>query len=130
MAKRVDRLKNLLAVQEQLKALHEIRHAGHVAAASAARAEADELSARIEAPDSLSGLFPEIYHRRIGAAVDRETEARALAKNEADRVTAATLTTNVVERAWKVEARKEERVAGDRERLDLIGQTLATRPAK
>lgn len=130
MARRAERLKKLLAVQEQLKALHEIRHAGHLAAAVAARGEAEALAERIDAADSLSGLFPEIYHRRIGAAVDREAASLAFARKEAERVIAATLTTNLVERAWEIEARREDRIAGDRERLDLIGQSLALRATK
>jgi len=119
---RLDRLKKLLAVQEQLKALHETRHAGFVAEAAGARREADDLVDRFNADDSLANFFPEIYHRRIGAALVREEANRAMAQTEATRVATATLRTNMVERAHAEVRRKNDREKGDRERLDMLGQ--------
>ena len=78
MATRKERLKKLVSVQEQLKALHEMRHAGFLAEASSAESEAAELRERFDAEGSLSALFPEIYHRRIDQALMRAaTERRA-----------------------------------------------------
>ena len=76
MVTRVQRLKKLLAVQEQLKALHETRHAGHLAEAAAAAREAVEIGERADAEDSLSNLFPDLYSRSIANAVAQRTEPR------------------------------------------------------
>ncbi|RWX58286.1 hypothetical protein EN780_37260, partial [Mesorhizobium sp. M4B.F.Ca.ET.089.01.1.1] len=65
MTTRKERLRKLVKVQEQLKALHETRHATFVAAAGAAEAEARELVEHFDADQSLAGLFPDLYHRRI-----------------------------------------------------------------
>lgn len=124
MTSRVDRLKKLLAVQEQLKALHETKHAGFIAAAAAAKRDAEELVDRFNADDLLSGLFPDVYHRRIGAALGSETANLALAREEAARIAAATARTNRVEDAYRDARRQDEREKGDRERLDIIGQRL------
>ena len=52
-----------MSVQEQLKALHEMRRAGFLAEASSAESEAAELRRRFDAEDSMSSLFPEISRR-------------------------------------------------------------------
>ena len=122
MPTRSQRLKKLAEVQAQLKALHETRHAGHVASASRAAEEAADLVARFDATDSLSGLFPELYHNRIGKALQREQASLAAARIEAGRVATATARANRVERAWRDAARWDERTAGDRERLDMLAQ--------
>jgi len=121
---RVQRLKKLLVLQEQLKAMHELRHAGFVAGAVAAKTEADELVDRFNAEDSLSGLFPDIYHRGIGQALSREQQNRRLAEGEADKVATATARANMVERNWRDARTADERERGDRERLEIIGQRL------
>ena len=122
MASRLERLKKLLAVQEQLKALHEVRHAGFVAEASAAKQEAADLVDSFNGNAALSALFPEIYHRRIGAALVREDANRGMAKSEAAKVATATVRTNMVERSYREVRLVDEREKGDRERLDMIGQ--------
>jgi hypothetical protein len=122
MTSRLQRLKKLLAVQEQLKALHEVRHAGFVAEASAAKQEAADLVDRFNANDSLSALFPDIYHRRIGSALAREDANRGLAKGEAAKLATATARTNMVERSYREVRLTDEREKGDRDRLDLIAQ--------
>jgi hypothetical protein len=121
---RVQRLKKLLVLQEQLKAMHELRHAGFVAGAVAARIEADELVDRFNAEESLSGLFPDVYHRGIGKALSREQQNRRLAEGEADKVATATARANMVERNWRDARTADERERGDRERLEIIGQRL------
>ncbi len=80
MTTRVERLKKLLTLQEQLKAMHELRHAGFIAEAVAAKKEAAELVDRFNAEESMSALFPEVYHRRIGSALSRE-DAEQEARN-------------------------------------------------
>jgi hypothetical protein len=125
---RVRRLKKLLTLQEQLKAMHELRHAGFVAQAVAAKNEAAEIVERFDAEDSLSALFPEIYHYRIGKALSREDMNRRAATGEASKVASATARTNMVERTYREARAADERERGDRERLEIIGQRL--KPAK
>lgn len=122
MSTRKDRLKKLVKVQEQLKALHETRHATFLAAASAAEAEARELVGHFDQADSLSALFPDLYHRRIAQAVVRQEANLASAKQEAGLIAAATARTNMVERAYKDVRNRDERERSDRERLDIIAQ--------
>ncbi|AZV20311.1 MAG: hypothetical protein E5Y74_30310 [Mesorhizobium sp.] len=122
MSTRKDRLKKLVKVQEQLKALHETRHATFLAAASAAEAEARELVGHFDQDDSLSALFPDLYHRRIAQAVVRQEANLASARQEASLIAAATARTNMVERAYKDVRNRDERERSDRERLDLITQ--------
>ncbi|MES0198345.1 hypothetical protein [Mesorhizobium sp. M0011] len=122
MSTRKDRLKKLVKVQEQLKALHETRHATFLAAASAAEAEAKELVGHFDQADSLSALFPDLYHRRIAQAVVRQEANLASARQEASLIAAATARTNMVERAYKDVRNRDERERSDRERLDIIAQ--------
>ena len=128
MTDRVQRLKKLLVLHEQLKAMHEMRHAGFVAEAVAAKQEAAEIVDRFIAEDSMSAMFPELYHRRIGAAISREEANRKLASGEAAKVATATARTNMVERSYREARAADERERGDRERLEIIGQRL--RPGK
>jgi len=122
MATRKDRLKKLVEVQEQLKALHQTRRAGFLAEAAAAEREAQELAEHFDAEGSLAVLFPELYHNRIAGAFRRREESLENARAEAGRVAAATARTNMVERAYKAERADDERQRGDRERLDIIEQ--------
>ena len=121
MTTRKDRLRKLVKVQEQLKALHETRHATFLTAA-AAEAEAKELVERFDADQSLAGLFPDLYHRRIANALVRQEASLESAKREAALIATATARTNMVERAYKDVRRRDERERSDRERLDLIVQ--------
>ena len=128
MTDRLQRLKKLLVLQEQLKAMHEMRHAGFVAEAVAAKQEAAEIVDRFNAEDSLSALFPEVYHRRIGSALSREEAGKKLASGEAAKVAIATARTNMVERSYREARVADERERGDKERLEIIGQRF--RPGK
>ncbi|MEW9804451.1 hypothetical protein [Mesorhizobium marinum] len=121
MDARVQRLKKLLVLQEQLKAMHELRHAGFVAGAIAAKQEAAEIADRFNADDSMSGLFPEVYQRRIASALAREDANLQSAGREAANVAAANARTNMVERNWREARGADERQRGDRERLEIIG---------
>ena len=120
MTSRKDRLKKLLTVQEKLKAFHETRHAGFVAAARKAGAEAEEIGRRADSEDSLSSVFPDLYQRRMEQALVRQKREEHKAKREAGQVAMATARTNMVERSWRQEQRRDEREAGDRERLEII----------
>ncbi|QPC91068.1 hypothetical protein [Mesorhizobium sp. INR15] len=122
MSTRKDRLKKLVKVQEQMKALHETRHATFLAAAATAETEARELVAHFDQTDSLSGIFPDLYHRRIASAVVRQEAGLESARKEAGLIAAATARTNMVERAYKDVRNRDERERSDRERLDLIAQ--------
>ena len=124
MTTRVERLKKLLTLQEQLKAMHEMRHAGFIAEAVPAKKDAVELVDRFNAEESMSALFPEVYHRRIGSALSREDANRKLATGEAAKVATATARTNMVERTFREARAADERERGDKERLDIIGQRL------
>ena len=128
MTTRLQRLKKLLTLQEQLKAMHEMRHAGFVTEAVAAKQEAADIVDRFNAEDSMSALFPEVYHRRIGSALTREDTNRKLASGEAAKVATATARTNMVERSYREARAIDERERGDKERLEIIGQRF--RPGK
>lgn len=125
MATRAARLAKLLEVQEQLKALHETRRAGFLAAAAAAEDEARRLAVRFDEADSLSGLFPELYHRRIANALAERDRNVEQARHEAGLVAQATLRTNMVERSYRQTSREEERRQEDRQRLEIIEGKLA-----
>ena len=122
MTSRRERLKKLVSVQEQLKALHETRHAGFLAQAAAAGQEAEELAARSDGATSLSGLFPDLYHRRISQALTRQVDNQDLARAEAERVAAATARTNMVERSYREARQKDDRARGERDTLEMIEQ--------
>ncbi|WP_432287096.1 hypothetical protein SLT36_09665 [Aminobacter sp. BA135] len=124
-ASRGDRLKKLVAVQEQLKALHETRHAGFVANAIAAEAEAQSLSDSFDSTDGISQLFPELYHRRIKEAIDKKQLNLGLANVEVGKIATATARTNMVERAYREVRRQDERDSADRERLEIIERKSA-----
>jgi hypothetical protein len=123
MATRVQRLKKLLDVQEQLKSLHETRHAGHLANAAAAAGEAAEIAERGDREGSLSSLFPDVYSRGIANALRREQESRALAANELQQIARATARTNLVERNYRDARRRDEREKSDRELLEAVSIT-------
>lgn len=118
------RLQKLLSVQEQIKALHEARHAGYLAQAQAAHHDADDLAAQF-AISPMAPLFPEIFHRRIAEAVERENANREKARQETAKVAVATARTTIVEKAFRRAAVKEERDAQDKELLELIDRQRA-----
>lgn len=127
-ASRIERLRNLVAVQQQLKAFHEMRHAGHVAQAHAAGAEAAEIMARADAPESLSALFPDVYARGVFGAKARQEASAAKAAAEAARVATETARTNMVERSYRDASMQEERETADKDRLETL-QRAKPKPA-
>ena len=127
MATRSQRLKRLVRLQEQVKALHETRHATHLSQAAAARQDAAELLDALNAASPLPGLFPDIYNRRIGAAIDREGREMRGAEKEAGHVATATARTNIVERAYREAFKLEEREAAEKEQLEAIERGITDR---
>jgi hypothetical protein len=121
MTTRKDRLKKLVKVQEQMKALHETRRATFLAEAASAEAEAKDLVEQFDL-GGMSALFPELYHRRIANAEARKEAALEKARQEAALAAAATARTNMVERAFRNVRQHDERQRGDRERLEIIEQ--------
>ncbi|KAB2868681.1 MAG: hypothetical protein F9K43_12445, partial [Bauldia sp.] len=95
MTPRSDRLKRLVRLQKQIKALHETKHATHLSQAASARQEAAELLDALNAASPLPGLFPDLYNRRIGAAMGREAQEMEKARTEAGHVATATARTNI-----------------------------------
>lgn len=127
METRSQRLKRLVRLQRQIKALHETHHATHLSQAAGARREAAELLEALNAASPLPGLFPDLYNRRIGAAMGREADETRQAGIEAGRVATATARTNMVERAWREAFRLEEREAAEKETLESVERTAVER---
>lgn len=127
MASRRDRLEKLVTVQEKLKAFHETRHAGFVAAARAAESEAEAVARLGDTPGSMADVFPDLYHRRIADALGRKAVEDSKARDEATLVATATARTNMVERAWRESVRWDEREKSDRERLEIVERSLRER---
>lgn len=121
---RKKRLAKLVALQKQLKAFHETRHSGYVATANAAEQEAQQLAARFDDPQSLSALFPEIYHSRIAGAFTRRDENLTKAAEEVGRLATASLRANMVEDAYREVARLVDEQAADKERLEIVERKL------
>jgi len=118
MAGRVDRLKRLLKVQTQLKAVHEMRHAGMVKAANAAGAEADEIAARKQDEGSLSTLFPDVFDRGMTRALARRDTNLAAAAAEAGRLATETVRTQRIADDYREARREAERAEEEREGLE------------
>lgn len=117
---RKDRLKKVLTLQEQLKRLHETRHAMLLSSAVAAQREAEEIVQRIGVEGSLSEVFPEIYHRRIAKANQQRVERLSLAREEAQRVAQANARTDIVERNYREALREDERYRIEKEQLENV----------
>ena len=121
MRTRKDRLKKLVKVQEQLKALHETRHARFLAAAAPQRPKPGNWSGISMPPIPSPACFPT---STIAASPTRWPPGSEPGKRQAGGrlIAAATARTNMVERAYKDVRRQDERERSDRERLDFIAQ--------
>lgn len=118
MTSRTDRLRQLLTLQQQLKAFHEMRRATYVANAAVAERDAAEILERRSGPDSLSGLFPAVYAGFVDKANARRHSNEVLARAEAAKVATETARTNMVERSWREAMREDERKAEDSAALE------------
>ncbi|WP_265519458.1 hypothetical protein [Nitratireductor luteus] len=114
------RLARLVTLQERLKELHEARRAGHLREAAAAEEEMRELARRFDEPESLSSLFPELYHARIARASARVDANRLEAEAEARNVAASDARATVASRAHGEAARKDERETEEKGMLEML----------
>ncbi len=121
---RKDRLGKAVRLQEKLSRLHETRHAMHVSAANAADGEARDIAARFEAEDSLSGLFPELYHRRIALANERRIASLAGAAREASLLATARMRTDITQREYREALKAFERREEERAQLETVERGL------
>lgn len=124
---RKKRLAKLVRLQNRLKQFHETRHAGHLAGAARAAAEAEVVRQRFDDPDSLSGLFPEIYHRRVEAFVAERDRNLGLAAEEAPKVAAATVRAARVEERYREAARAVDESAAAKELQELVDRLVRQR---
>jgi hypothetical protein len=122
------RLAKLVKLENRLKAFHESRHAGHLADASRAAADAVEIGARFDDPGSLSSLFPEVFHRGMEAAHDARLKALEKAREEERQVAAATVRANRVGDRYREAARVVDEHAAARERQEFVDRNA--RPGK
>lgn len=120
MASRTERLRQLVELQKQLKAILEMRHAGLVREAAAAEEEAAALMARAQEPSPVASMFADLYTRRIGAALTRKDEKDRLAREEAGRIASETARANIVRRYYQEALQQDERIAAEREALEAI----------
>ncbi|MEO3384870.1 hypothetical protein [Mesorhizobium sp. CAU 1741] len=127
MTTRAQRLKRLVRLQSQIKALHETKHATYLAQAAAARKDATELLDALNTASPLPGLFPDLYNKRITAAVDREEKETRRADQEATRVATATARTTIVEKAYRDAFRLEEREAAEKDQLESVERRITER---
>ncbi|MGQ2927463.1 MAG: hypothetical protein ACT6RL_15230 [Neoaquamicrobium sediminum] len=79
----------------------------------------------LNAASPMPGLFPDLYNRRIGAAMEREARENDRAQQEASHVATATARTNIVERAYREAFRLEEREIAEKEQLETIERKLS-----
>ena len=117
MRARARRFDKLLGLHATLEALGEARRAGHLAAAHAARQEAEALVRGFDDPQSLSALFPALYHARIGACLAQAEADEAAAIAQARKLAELRLRAGAIGRARDAAHAAAER--GDAERLAL-----------
>lgn len=120
MDPRAKKLAKLLDVHAQLKEFHESRRAGFLQAEAQAKADAEAIARRFDAADSLSGMFPELYHAHIAAALAREAEARASAEAEAAKLAEIALREKSIREALRQAAARAERASAERAVLDWV----------
>ncbi|WP_170314728.1 hypothetical protein [Aquibium carbonis] len=130
MANRSDRLKRILRVQEQLKAMHEMRRANELRAAHKAEAEAAEIASGKDTDATLSRLFPELYERAIVRAHDKRDRHLQAARREADNIARETARTDRVGQDYRAAVRVEERAAEERSALETVERLLGLPPSR
>jgi len=130
MASRSDRLKRILRVQEQLKAMHEMRRANALRAAHEAEAEAAEIASGKDTEDTLSRLFPDLYERAIVKAHDRRDRHLESARQEAQKIATETVRTDRVGQDYRAAVRVEDRAAEERNALETVERLLGLPPSR
>lgn len=121
---RTQRLARLLTLQQRLKALHEARQAMHLSQAAEASREAAELAREFDLEDSLSALFPELYHARIKGALTRQEECMERALQEAAETKKSDARAGAVERAYREAMQLQERDTEEATVLEMLQQRL------
>jgi hypothetical protein len=126
MEERRRRLAKLVKLQGQVKAVHEARTARHRSAAIAAGEDARAIAERAEAEDSMSSLFPDLYHTHHLRARDRQRVEDAKADREAGLAAVAGLRGDVVSRAYREVAQEIERATAEKEILEFVERGAAS----
>lgn len=127
MDARIKRLRQLIALQQKLKAIHETRHAGFLRDAAAAEAEAEDLAKHSQEASPLADLFPGLYARRIARARERKAEMTALAEKEARKIAAEEARADVVRRNYREARRQEERSVAEKEILEILSRPTSAK---
>lgn len=127
MAQSSKRLGHLIKVQRQLKAMHEMRHATHLADARAAAGRAAEVLEGRSGEASMSDLFPDVYARFVERCRAEQAAAEAKAAEAAADVARETVRGEKLAQHHRDAVRAEERVAEDRAALETVEHLLAKR---
>ncbi|MBP0441261.1 hypothetical protein [Tianweitania sediminis] len=120
MDERIKRLGDLASVQNRIRGLHEARYATLLAQAMAAGQEAEDISRRSYAEDSLADLFPDVYARRVADALRRRDEALLQADAAGKEAMAAKLRAERLHEAHSEARSHQDRQSGDRDRLEAL----------
>jgi hypothetical protein len=120
MDARLKRLGKLIAVQNRLKAHHELRQAAFAREASAAQREAEQLMVCKSDPGSLFAVFPQVYDRGIEKALELRERRLAEARLEAAKVAAEIARCKLLERAYRLALRETERRESEKQALEQL----------
>ncbi|MCC0044660.1 MAG: hypothetical protein H6892_09915 [Brucellaceae bacterium] len=121
-ARRLKRLTKLVQVQRQIQALHETRHANHLANSVAAEREAHDLIEQFDSGTLSSTLFPDLYHNRISNAFARRDHEQDLAQGEVRHIVSATLRADKTDKTRREAAKTFEEKSEERQRLDVAAR--------
>ena len=121
-ARRLKRLTKLVQVQRQIQALHETRHANHLANSVAAEREAHDLIEQFDSGTLSSTLFPDLYHNRISNAFARRDHEQDLAQGEVGHIVSATLRADKTDKTRREAAKTFEEKSEERQRLDVAAR--------
>ena len=109
-------------VQRQIQALHETRHANHLANSVAAEREAHDLIEQFDSGTLSSTLFPDLYHNRISNAFARRDHEQDLAQGEVSHIVSATLRADKTDKTRREAAKTFEEKSEERQRLDVAAR--------
>ena len=124
MVQRAARLRHLIKVQGQLKSMHEMRHAAHLASSRAAEARAAEVLERRSGEASMSDLFPDVYARFVERCRAEQAAADEKATEAARQVACETVRGETLVRHYREALRAEDRVAEDKAALEVLDRLL------
>lgn len=124
MARESKRIARLIAVQNQLKAFHEMQRAALLRQARAAELEAEEIGARKNDGGSLAHVFPELYERGIARSLAARDRSEVAAAAEAGKIAAQSARANMLTRAYRAASGAEEREAEEKAALESVERGL------